>query len=110
MDWPKGGPWGKVRLHPRRDRPAWLRTRVVEGHAGQVLVEASAGAELLVVGNRGYGGFTVCCSVRSALTAFITHTARSPSSGPPVTAQSHRHQALQNLTTWAVLSPVSSPT
>jgi nucleotide-binding universal stress UspA family protein len=39
------------------DRPAWLRTRVVEGHAGQVLVEASAGAELLVVGNRGYGGF-----------------------------------------------------
>jgi nucleotide-binding universal stress UspA family protein len=39
------------------DRPAWLRTRVVEGHAGQVLVEKSAGAELLVVGNRGYGGF-----------------------------------------------------
>jgi nucleotide-binding universal stress UspA family protein len=39
------------------DRPAWLRTRVVEGHAGKVLVEASAGAELLVVGNRGYGGF-----------------------------------------------------
>jgi nucleotide-binding universal stress UspA family protein len=39
------------------DRPAWLRTRVVEGHAGQVLVEESAGAELLVVGNRGYGGF-----------------------------------------------------
>ena len=39
------------------DRPAWLRTRVVEGHAGQVLVEASAGAGLLVVGNRGYGAF-----------------------------------------------------
>lgn len=39
------------------DHPASLRTRVVEGHAGQVLVEASAGADLLVVGNRGYGGF-----------------------------------------------------
>jgi len=39
------------------DRPAWLRSQVVEGHAGQVLVEASVGAELLVVGNRGYGGF-----------------------------------------------------
>jgi nucleotide-binding universal stress UspA family protein len=39
------------------DRPAWLRTRVVEGHAGRVLVEESADAELLVVGNRGYGGF-----------------------------------------------------
>ncbi len=39
------------------DRPAWLRARVVEGHAAEVLVEASAGADLLVVGNRGYGGF-----------------------------------------------------
>jgi nucleotide-binding universal stress UspA family protein len=39
------------------DRPAWLATRVIEGHAGPVLVEASAGADLLVVGNRGYGGF-----------------------------------------------------
>jgi nucleotide-binding universal stress UspA family protein len=39
------------------DRPAWLRTCVAEGHAAQILVEASAGAELLVVGNRGHGGF-----------------------------------------------------
>lgn len=44
------------------DVPAWLRSRVVEGHAGQVLVEASAGAELLVVGNRGYGGFLRCAA------------------------------------------------
>jgi nucleotide-binding universal stress UspA family protein len=73
------------------DGPAWLRSRVVEGHAGQVLVEASAGAELLVVGNRGYGGFTVCCSVRSAPTAFTTRAARSPSSGPPGMTRGHRH-------------------
>lgn len=39
------------------DRPARLRTRVIEGYAAQVLVEASAGADLLVVGSRGYGGF-----------------------------------------------------
>jgi nucleotide-binding universal stress UspA family protein len=38
------------------DRPAWLRTRVVEGHAAQVLVDATAGAELLIVGSRGHGG------------------------------------------------------
>jgi len=37
------------------DRPAWLHARVVEGHAAQVLVEAAAGADLLVVGSRGYG-------------------------------------------------------
>ena len=87
------------------DVPAWLRSRVVEGHAGQVLVEASAGAELLVVATAATGGFTVCSSARSAPTVFITRTARSPSSGLSVTARSHRHQALQKLTTWAVPPP-----
>ena len=38
--------------------PASLDRRVVEGHPAQVLVAASEGAELLVVGSRGYGGFT----------------------------------------------------
>jgi nucleotide-binding universal stress UspA family protein len=39
------------------DVPASLSTRVIQGHAAEVLVEASKGAELLVVGSRGYGGF-----------------------------------------------------
>ncbi len=30
---------------------------VAQGHPARVLVDASAGAELLVVGNRGHGGF-----------------------------------------------------
>lgn len=34
-----------------------IRPKVVEGNAPQVLLEASAGAELLVVGSRGHGGF-----------------------------------------------------
>ncbi len=38
-------------------RPAGLRARVVDGRAAQVLVDASAGADLLVVGSRGHGGF-----------------------------------------------------
>ena len=34
-----------------------VQTSVVEGHAAEVLVNASKGAEMLVVGNRGFGGF-----------------------------------------------------
>lgn len=40
--------------HPNLD----ISGTVVEGHASQVLVDASKGAELLVVGNRGHGGFS----------------------------------------------------
>jgi len=39
------------------DVPESLQRRVTEGHPAQVLVDASRGAELLVVGSRGYGGF-----------------------------------------------------
>ncbi|KUN80526.1 hypothetical protein AQJ66_25590 [Streptomyces bungoensis] len=38
--------------------PAGIRRRVVFGHPAEALLEASRGAELLVVGNRGHGGFT----------------------------------------------------
>ena len=34
-----------------------VRVRVVEGNAAQVLLDASDGADLLVVGSRGHGGF-----------------------------------------------------
>jgi nucleotide-binding universal stress UspA family protein len=40
---------------PASDVP--VRARVVQGHAAQVLLGASAGAGLLVVGSRGHGGF-----------------------------------------------------
>jgi nucleotide-binding universal stress UspA family protein len=39
--------------HPDLD----IRIRVVEGHPAPVLVEASRGADLLVVGSRGHGEF-----------------------------------------------------
>ena len=34
-----------------------VSARVAQGHAAQVLLDASAGASLLVVGSRGHGGF-----------------------------------------------------
>ena len=50
--------------------------RAVEGHAGEVLVEESRRASLLVVGSRGQGGFRelVLGSVSSA----VLHHAASP--------------------------------
>lgn len=42
----------------RRDHPTIIVvTRVVEGHPAPVLVDASDGADLLVVGSRGHGEF-----------------------------------------------------
>ena len=38
--------------------PVKIRSTVAEGSAARVLLDASAGAELLVVGSRGHGGFT----------------------------------------------------
>jgi nucleotide-binding universal stress UspA family protein len=40
------------------ERPLGLQAFVVEGNARDVLLTASEGAEMLVVGSRGHGGFT----------------------------------------------------
>jgi nucleotide-binding universal stress UspA family protein len=40
------------------DRPPGMRQKVLEGPAAEVLVAASKGALMLVVGSRGKGGFT----------------------------------------------------
>ena len=39
------------------DQPVDVRIKVAHGPAAQVLLEAAAGAELLVVGSRGHGAF-----------------------------------------------------
>lgn len=39
------------------DEPVTIRSKVVEGNAARVLLDVSAGADLLVVGSRGHGGF-----------------------------------------------------
>ncbi|GGT40372.1 universal stress protein [Streptomyces chromofuscus] len=41
----------------RDEHPAGLREELVEGDPSEVLIRASQGAELLVVGSRGRGGF-----------------------------------------------------
>jgi Universal stress protein UspA and related nucleotide-binding proteins len=39
------------------ERPSHLQIAIREGHPAKVLLDASAGALLLVVGSRGHGGF-----------------------------------------------------
>ena len=36
--------------------PGWVSTSSLEGNAAQRLIDASEGAEMLVVGSRGHGG------------------------------------------------------
>jgi nucleotide-binding universal stress UspA family protein len=51
-------------------------TRVVEGVAAQVLIDASVGADLLVVGSRGHGGFTE--ALLGSVSQHCVHFARCP--------------------------------
>jgi|SRR5271157_3786395 len=49
---------GEILDHLRQAHPdITVRPRVVEGHPAPVLMEASRGADLLVVGSRGHGEF-----------------------------------------------------
>jgi nucleotide-binding universal stress UspA family protein len=74
-----------LKLAYGEERPVGLRTTVVEGHPADVLFDASAGAELLVVGSRGHGGFTglligatsAHCAEHASCSVFVAHTTPS---------------------------------
>ena len=53
-----------------------VRARVVEGNAAQVLLDASDGADLLVVGSRGHGGFAE--ALLGSVSQHCVHHARCP--------------------------------
>ena len=60
------GPGSSVPVHPRVD----------EGNPAQVLLDASDGAHLLVVGSRGHGGFTE--ALLGSVSQHCVHHARCP--------------------------------
>ena len=53
-----------------------IRYKVVEGNAARVLIDESAGADLLVVGSRGHGGFVE--ALLGSTGQHAVHHARSP--------------------------------
>jgi nucleotide-binding universal stress UspA family protein len=53
-----------------------VASRIVEGSAARVLIDAAKGADMLVVGNRGYGGFTE--ALLGSVSQHCTHHAQCP--------------------------------
>jgi nucleotide-binding universal stress UspA family protein len=58
------------------DRPPRLETRVIARHPALALVDASEGAELLVVGSRGYGG--LADALLGSVSTYCIHHALCP--------------------------------
>ena len=58
------------------DHPVEVRTRVVQGHPAGVLLDEAKGAALLVVGNRGHGGFSE--ALLGSVGQHLTHHATCP--------------------------------
>ena len=69
-------------------RPAGLEGRVEEGNTAQVLLELSTGAQLLVVGSRGHGGFaslllgsvSAACTEHATCPVLVVHGTTPPPS------------------------------
>jgi nucleotide-binding universal stress UspA family protein len=58
------------------DAPVKVSTTVREGSAAEILLDASVGADLLVVGSRGHGGFTE--ALLGSVSQACVHHARCP--------------------------------
>ncbi len=56
--------------------PDWVQARVAEGYPAKILVDASEGADLLVVGSRGHAGFAD--ALLGSVSTYCVHHACGP--------------------------------
>ncbi len=56
--------------------PDWVHAKVIEGYPPNVLVHASEGADLLVVGSRGHAGFAD--ALLGSVSTYCVHHAHGP--------------------------------
>lgn len=69
--------------------PAWFEAVTVEGTPARVLISESRGAEMLVVGSRGHGGFTglllgsvsSACAEHAECPVLVMHSSETASAG-----------------------------
>ncbi|WP_424862693.1 universal stress protein [Streptomyces sp. MMS24-I29] len=73
-------------LGPGPGRPVPIYARAAYGHPAAVLLDAAAGARMLVVGNRGHGGFT------EALLGSVSQHCVQHAPCPVVVIRSHNHE------------------
>ncbi len=67
------------------DFPVPVRTDVLCGHAGGKLIEAARGADMIVLGSRGYGGFRGL--LLGSVTTYVVHHLPCPLLVVPVAEQ-----------------------
>lgn len=75
--------------------PEWVTTHIAQGNAAEVLLDESRGAEMLVVGSRGHGGFaglllgsvSSACAEHAKCPVLVVH----PDQAPLGTERAERH-------------------
>jgi nucleotide-binding universal stress UspA family protein len=78
---------GELRAVFADEHPAGLREHLVEGDPSEVLIRASQGADVLVVGSRGRGGFT------RAMLGSVSQRCAQHAACPVVVIRQERDQA-----------------